>query len=237
MRSADFKRRLVGSAADRYRAAGRFAFYFARSKLAADPVYTAILAQGLIPDRARVLDLGCGQGLLAAWLLAAEECRRAGRWYGGWPEPAQAWSFEGIESWPLEVERARRALGARASVALGDIRSAPFNAADVVVLLDVLHYLDPPSQEAVLSRVRAVLSRGGVLLLRIGDADARLAFKFSNWVDRAALLLRGRGSVRLHCRSARHWIELLEQLGFQTDAIPMSVHTPFANVLLVAQPR
>lgn len=231
------KRRLVAAAAERYRSAGRYARHFARAKLAADPIFTAILEQGLIPDRARILDLGCGQGLLAAWLLAAEECRRAGAWCGAWPEPPRAWSFSGIERLPREVERARSALGARAAVEVGDIRSATFGTADVVVLLDVLHYLDPTSQEAVLAQVRAALSRSGVLLLRIGDASAGLAFGFSNWVDRTVLLLRGRGWVRLYCRPLRRWIELLERLGFRTDAIPMSARTPFANVLLIAHPR
>ena len=42
----------------------------AGGKLRGDPVYAALLAQGLLAGRARVLDLGCGQGLLAAWLLA-----------------------------------------------------------------------------------------------------------------------------------------------------------------------
>lgn len=237
MEPGALKRRLVAATVARYREAGRFARYFARGKLNADPVFTAILALGLIPDRARVLDLGCGQGLLGAWLLAAEASGLAGHWCAAWPEPARDCHFYGIERRPREVQRARLALGARGLVEVADLRAAHYPESDVAVLLDVLHYLDPPAQELVLARVRAALTPAGLLLLRIGDASAGLAFRYSTWVDRAVVALRGQGRAQLHCRSAAHWIELLQRLGFGTDQIPLSEHAPFANVLLVAQPR
>jgi len=237
METRALRRRLVDTAAGRYRSAGRFAYHFARGKLGRDPVFSALLSQGLIRDRARVLDLGCGQGLLACWLIAAGECHRGGDWYCGWPPPPVGCSFRGIELMRRDVARARRALGAVADVEAGDIRTAPFGAADTVVILDVLHYMDARSQEAVLGRVRAALSPDGVLLLRIGDASGGLPFRISRWVDRTMLFLQGHGFVRLHCRPLPEWIGLLEQLGFQTDAIPMRANTPFANVLLVSRPR
>jgi len=233
----DLNQRLVDAAAERYRPAGRFAFHFARAKLAGDPVFAALLARALIPDRAQVLDLGCGQGLLAAWLLAAESAQQSGNWGGTWPQPPTAWRFRGIERAAREVERANRALGSRASVGCGDIRSAEFGDADVVVILDVLHYMELATQEAVIDRVRASLSQAGVLLLRVGDAGAGWPFRLGTWVDRAVLVARGYGATKLHCRPVEDWIELLDRRGFRTDAVPMSANTPFANVLLVARPK
>jgi hypothetical protein len=72
-------------------------------------------------------------------------------------------------------------------------------------------------------------------LLRVGDAGGGLRFHASNWVDQAVLLLRGRGWGSLHCRPLREWQNLLSGLGFNIDTIPMSEHTPFANLLLVAR--
>ena len=231
------KRRLLSVAGERYRSSGRFAYHFARGKLSSDPVYTAILALGLIADKARILDLGCGQGVLAAWLLAAEESRAAGAWCPAWAPPPAGWRFHGVERMSRDVERAHRALGDRVAVQLGDIRSAAFGEADAVIILDVLHYMDREAQEAVLRRVRAALSAGGLLLLRVGDAAGGLPFSISNWVDQIVLLLRGRGLVQLHSRPIPDWIEMLERIGFQTKAMPMSADTPFANVLLVARPQ
>jgi hypothetical protein len=119
----------------------------------------------------------------------------------------------------------------------GDLRSGEFPPADVVVILDVLHYLCAADQESVLRRVRAALSPAGLLLLRIGDAGGGLPFRASNWVDRAVLLLRGQGWGRLHCRSLREWLNLLAELGFNVVTVPMSDQISFANVMLIARPR
>ena len=59
-------------AAARYRPTGRGPYYFARGKLSGDPVFAALLRDGLIKDAARIVDVGCGLGVLAAWLAAAE---------------------------------------------------------------------------------------------------------------------------------------------------------------------
>jgi hypothetical protein len=120
-------------------------------------------------------------------------------------------------------------------VELGDIRRAGFGAADVVVILDVLHFLQRDEQDAVLRRVRAALAGGGVLLLRVGDAAAGLAFRISNWVDWTMALARGHGATRFRCRSVAQWRSALEALQFAVHAEPMSRGTPYANVLLVAR--
>ncbi|MDH4095418.1 MAG: class I SAM-dependent methyltransferase [Betaproteobacteria bacterium] len=213
--------RLVEAASAPYRAAGSFAWHFARGKLGRDPAFRHFLEARLIPEGARLLDLGCGQGLLRALLDAAGEPRLA--------------SYRGFELMARDVERARRALGGDCGVSQGDIRTAPFGSADVVVLLDVLHYLPLADQDAVLARVRAALAPGGTLLLRIGDAGGGLPFLLSNWADWCVACARGHGATRFHCRSVAQWRGALEALGFAVRAEPMSRGTPFANVLLVAR--
>jgi cyclopropane fatty-acyl-phospholipid synthase-like methyltransferase len=136
-----------------------------------------------------------------------------------------------------DVQRARRALGADCGVTQGDIRSRTFGDVDAVVILDVLHYMDDAAQRDVLRRVRAALPDGGLLLLRIGDAASGLRFRYSQWVDRAVMLLRGHAWVKTFCRSLSAWQALLEESGFHVRAIPMSEGTAFANVMLVGHAR
>jgi SAM-dependent methyltransferase len=228
---------LLAAASEPYRAAGRFTYHFARGKLKGDPAFSAILGRGLLSGRTSILDLGCGQGLLAAWLAAAARCWAAGCWPANWPPPPGTVHWHGIELMPRDVERARRALGAAASITLGDIRHVKFGPADAVVVLDVLHYLAFEDQRSLLVRVRAALASPGLLLLRVGDRAGGLRFRLSRWVDRAALLARGHGLRPLHCRSVAQWRSLLQECGFDSESMPMSQGTPFANVMLIAHPR
>jgi len=226
---------LIAAASAPYLAAGRFAWHFARGKLTGDPAFAAILARGLLAGRGRILDLGCGQGLLASWLLTAHAAHRQGRWPQGWPPPPAPEQLSGVDFTAREVAWARAALGEHAHIVLGDIRHVDYVPADAIVILDVLHFMDYAAQETVLKRVRAALSPHGVLLLRVGDAEGGLSFAVSKLVDRIVALLRYRRLPRLNCRPAREWRSLLEQLGFLTEALPMSEGTPFANVLLVGK--
>jgi SAM-dependent methyltransferase len=225
---------LLGRASEPYRRAGRFAYHFARGKLRHDPVFRAILELGLLRGRTHILDLGCGQGVLTAWLRAAASCYQQGLWPPLWPPPPCPRSMRGIELMRSEVARANRALGPACEVTQADIRSAPFGTADAVVILDVLQYMPEASQRDVLQRVRAALPESGVLLLRVGDADAGLRFRITQGSDRVNLLFQGHALVRLHCRGIGRWRELLCECGFDSRPEPMSQGTPFANVLLIA---
>lgn len=218
-----------------YRKAGFFAWRFARGKLGMDPVFRHMLRHGLIAPRARVLDIGCGQGLLASLLKASHQLSLDGGWPRQWaPAPAGA-RVTGIEMMPRDVERARASVGDVAEFVCGDMRHTPFPDADVVVILDVLHYVTVPEQNEVLARVRRALSPGGVLLLRVGDAASRRGFVISQWVDAMVTWVRGHRVLPQFGRTLAEWTAQLESLGFQVHSQPMSQGTPFANVLLVAR--
>lgn len=230
---------LLEQATAPYRPLGKFAWHFARGKLGGDPAFAGLLQRGLIPARARVLDIGCGQGLLAALLGSLTGDSPAERaWPAGWAPPPSGVQVHGIELMPRDVERAQQALGhlgERARFTLGNMCTTEFTPADVVVILDVLHYVDYAAQDDVLRRVREALAPGGALLLRVGDAAAGLPFKISNWVDAVVFFLRGHSSSRLYCRPLGDWQALLQKLGFAVDTVPMHAGTPFANILLVAR--
>jgi SAM-dependent methyltransferase len=229
-------RKLLDGASAPYRAAGHFAYHFARGKLTHDPVFEALLAQGLLSRRAVILDLGCGQGLLAALLLAARAASDSGAWPVHWAPSPQPSVVRGIELGNRQVRRAQRALGCRAEFIAGDVRRVDFGSADVIVILDVLHYMAYADQRAILERAHRALTATGVLLLRVADAAGGVGFALGNLVDRLMLLAGGCGINRLYCRTASEWRALLSATGFDSEIMPMSGGTPFANVLIVAKP-
>jgi SAM-dependent methyltransferase len=229
------KQLLIEKAVSFYLTADKFGRHFVRGKLIFDPMFEALLKQGLIPDNQRLLDLGCGQGILAAWLLAAQELFQAGNWAEDWSPPPKLESIIGIDLMPRDINRAKQALGERIEFKTADVRTVEFGKANVVMLLDVLHYLSPVEQESLLDKIKNSLSDGGVFITRVGDRSAGLPCLYSQWVDLMASFLRGHRLPRLYCRSIVEWMSLLTAMGFRVQAFPMSEGTLFSNTLLVAK--
>ncbi len=237
---AAFTRKLISLAAEPYKPAGLYTWFFAKGKLGGDPAFTYLLSTGLLSGRSRILDIGCGQGLLASWLLTAKACAARGEWPADWPPAPQASYVRGIELMAHDVDRANQALApavraGQAEFVRADMCSADFGQADQVVILDVLHYVPIAAQDDVLQRVRQSLRPGGLLLLRVGDAAAGLRFSISNWVDHVVTRLRGHRLGTLYCRPVDDWKIALQRLGFEVETQALSQGTPFANVLLIGR--
>ena len=231
-------RRLHEKASAPYRQAGKFGWHFARGKLGRDPAFRGMLERRLIGARhGRILDIGSGQSLTASLLTEAAAMQAAGHWPAGWPATPARIEYTGIELMPKDVARAQAAIGhfePTPRILCADMCSAALPACDLVVILDVLHYVDHAAQEGVLQRVHQALSPGGRLLLRVGDAGSTRGFAISQWVDRTVTRVRGHRVSPTWGRTLVEWKALLQRLGFAVQSIPMSQGTPFANVLLVA---
>ena len=225
---------LIATATRPYGRAGRYAYRFARGKLRYDPVFQAVLKHGLLPKRGRLLDLGCGLGLLLALLSQARSQYQAGQWFAGWPTPPPNLQLSGVELEPWKVAAATQALGDKATIRQGDIRNIELPQCAGIVILDVLYYLNAAEQRQVLQRIASALQPGGVLLLREGDTAGRLRFHITRLVERLCCLSRGQGWLPFHYRSAKEWVKLLQELGFSVESLPMSHGTPFANSLFRA---
>lgn len=236
---------LVVAAASRYRDVGAFAWRFASGKLTRDPLFATLLRTGAIPDAACLVDLGCGQGLLATWLHAAADAWRSddsrARWPSSWPAPPKVATYLGVDQSRREIARAKRAMPPFARVFRGDVSKlgmTMLDRCDVVTLLDVLQYLDAGSQERLMAAIATSLPPWGVVVLRIGDGRAWSSFA-SDAVDLVVCALRGHPRWRMHRRPLASWQALLEGHGFVVEVLHderESRRRPgaFANVLLRA---
>jgi SAM-dependent methyltransferase len=235
------KKRLLNLATAPYRAVGHVHYHWARGKLGHDPFFAVLADAQIIPDHAHVIDIGCGRGLLAAWLLAAETLYRDRAWStesAPQTAPPVGLSFYGVDLVQREVDCGNSALrplfGERVQLALGDMRTVSLEGASVVAILDVLHYVPYADQDQLLDRIRAALPAGGVLITRVGNAGSGWRFRFSQFVDRCMALKQGHRLPRMWCRPVSEWVSALESRGFVVSTRPMSQGTPFANVMIAA---
>jgi uncharacterized protein (DUF2062 family)/trans-aconitate methyltransferase len=230
-------RDLIEETAYRYLGSGMFHWEFVRGKLRYDPVYLQILRQGLLPPEGRLLDLGCGRGILLSLLLTARaryDRHERGLYPQGWPPPPIL-ELHGIETGFKTASAARAALGDQARIDIADLRDAELPPSRAVLLLDVLHYLPAEVQEDLLRRIAGALEPGGLLLIRDADAGAGWRFTATRIQERTCALARRHWKQRFHYRSAAEWSRLLESSGFAVDLQPMGMGTPYGNVLLTAR--
>lgn len=196
----------------------RATYHYVVSKLRRDPATRAVADLGPLGD---VLDLGCGRGHLALYLLERGVARSV---------RAFDWDEE-------KIALAQRAgAGLDASFAALDVRQTDADPADTVLLIDVLHYLDPAAQDALLDRAADLVKPGGRLVVRDATAGGGWRSAFTLLVEWISMLVRFNRGEHIALRDvARDVVPVLEKKGLRCTVSPCWAGTPFANVLLVAR--
>jgi uncharacterized protein (DUF2062 family) len=210
---------LLEEAAARYRGLHpRYAVY-ARLKYRLDPVYRSILP--LLPPGSLLVDLGTGLGMLPVAAVLLGEGRRA----------------HGIEWDAGKVAAGRHAAAGIEGLTLvdGDARTAALPTAEVVTLVDMLHYYDADTQRALLRRCREALAPGGRLIIREGDGERRGGAAWTRWVEAAMVRWGWNRGPMVRFRPARELRADLESLGLvvRVDEVAGRAHP--GNVLFVAE--
>jgi uncharacterized protein (DUF2062 family)/2-polyprenyl-3-methyl-5-hydroxy-6-metoxy-1,4-benzoquinol methylase len=206
---------LARAAADRYVTTSITAWEFARGKLRGDPVYREVLLGGWLPSGGRLLDIGCGQGLMLALLAEAKRFDR----------------LVGVELRPHRARLARAALGSDAEIIESDARTLSAGTARVVLLFDVLHMMPRPDQDALLGAAVRALEPGGMIVVREADASAGWRFQAVRFGNRLTALTSGAWRQTFAFRTLDEWRDCFSRHGLEVRAAPAGEGTPFANHL------
>jgi SAM-dependent methyltransferase len=217
--------RTIEEAARPYLETGVRHWEFVRGKLRHDPLYLMIHERLESRRGGTVLDLGCGVGIALSLLDAQERI-------AGAPDASPRRDLLGVDHNVAVVRVAGAALDGRARIEVSDLAAFEPPAADVVLLLDVLHYLDAAAQERILAAACRALRPGGLLLLREPDAAGGRQFLMTRGAERAMAILRGHLRQRFHYRSGAEWLALVRSCGLDVTVTNASRGTPFANVLI-----
>jgi 2-polyprenyl-3-methyl-5-hydroxy-6-metoxy-1,4-benzoquinol methylase len=174
----------------------------------------------MLTDEGRILDVGCGFGLFAA--------------YFGQTHPRR--SIVGVDPSARRIGMARDVaakLGLRQhSFIVGDVRDAtlegPF---DAIYVLDVMHHLPREDQEQVLERFRTLLAPGGMLIIKDITTEPRFGLLFTELLDRVMV----GWSEPLAYRHHHEWAEMLSGLGFKVRMVRVPDILPYPHVVIAAR--
>ncbi len=173
----------------------------------------------LLPDVGRILDVGCGFGLFAA--------------YFGQMHPGR--QIVGIDPNARRVELARHVAGAlglaRHKFHAGDVRTATLERTfDAAYVLDVMHHIPRADQFPVLMRLHGLLAPGGVLLIKDITTEPPFGLLFTRVLDRLMVGLEEPLAYRHH----REWGEMLVTLGFKVRIVRVPDILPYPHVVIAA---
>lgn len=171
-----------------------------------------------LPERGRVLDIGCGFGLFALY----------------YAQRSQARSIVGIDLSERRIATARRAaseLGLdNARFEIGDARGIqkldPF---DAVYVLDVLHHVPPDVVPNLIHAVHAALPVGGVFVVKELDTQPRWQRVFAHALDLAMS-----PSSPPHYWAQEDMAAALTRAGFSVKRHVLIDYLPYPHVLFIA---
>ena len=173
----------------------------------------------LLTDEGRILDVGCGFGLFAAYFGQTHPRRRI---IGLDPDARRVGIARAVAS--------RLALHDHEFV-VGDVRDAPLRGPfDAAYVLDVMHHLPEDDQLRVLERLRGLLVPGGMLLVKDITTEPRSGLLFTEALDR---LMVG-WSEPLAYRHHREWGAMLASIGFRVRMVRVPDVLPYPHVVIAA---
>jgi SAM-dependent methyltransferase len=181
---------------------------YVRAKVRIDPVYAAVFERiGGSTDP--VLDVGCGVGVLAAYLRAR-----------GFAAP-----IRGIDHDERKIAVAARVVQ-DATFEVADARSA-IATSGTVVLLDLLHYFRSDDQAALL----ASAANATTVIIRDAVRDGSWRYRLTYAQEAFSRAVRWLRAERLHFLTREEIVRPFAK--FDAEVVPLYGRTPFNNYLFV----
>jgi SAM-dependent methyltransferase len=187
-------------------------------KLLCDPVYRAVEAE-LRGSHLPLLDVGCGIGLLASCLRSC-----------GHRAP-----IHGVDYDARKIRMARRVMRDEPAVRfeIGDARSPLPEHSGNVTILDILQYLRPEQQTALLDAAAARVAPGGRLILRSALRAENWRFRLTQFTDRFSRLTAWMPESPVSYPTRETFTTPLAAAGLSGRIEPLSGRLPFHNFLFV----
>jgi|SRR3989344_1285268 len=166
----------------------------------------------IVPKKAKVLDLGCGEGVLTSF-LAKEEGR----------------DVVGVD---LNKKRIRKSDRKNLKFEYGDATKYPIKDVDTVILSDSLHHINQSSHLDLLTKISKNLKKGNLLLIK--DVDTSQVIR-SNLTRLWDFILYPEDKIYFY--NAKELKKIISNLGFNVEVRYVSKTFPGSTTLYICTKR
>jgi SAM-dependent methyltransferase len=204
-----------------FKGRGAWTAFFTRVKLRICPL---LAVEARLPDAGRILDLGCGNGFFAGIMTLGSPRR----------------TITGFDLDPKKIAVARETFKGRPGLefSVGDLLAADYPAADIVTIIDVLYLIPFEAQEAILSKCRAALPRGGLLAVKDMDTRPRWKLAWNTMEETVAVKIIGFTlGERFYFQNREAFAALLRRVGFDVEIVPLHKGYWYPHILYLARKK
>lgn len=169
-----------------------------------------------IPSEARVLDVGCGYGLLANFIALKNEKR----------------SVIGTDFSYSRITIASTTIKNRKNINFikSDLNELDYTSYQTVAFHDVLHHFPYNIQDELLKRIYKQIKFGGIVLIK--ELDNRPVWKYCISYMLDTILYLGDS---IFYRSKEQWQNTFRKIGFNVKTVPLYRDTILSSILYVCK--
>ena len=179
-----------------------------------------------VPKSGKVLDVGCGHGLLAMEMALSE------------PNRSVLATDHDVARIALATQAGKGITNLKFEVSTGSpVADGTF---DAIMMIDFLHYFSPEQQDAMIAKAYANLQPGGWLLAREVNQQGGLISKLNQFYEKMATLTGFtqsntiKAKENLSFKSQSDWEAKFAEHGFKVRSEPCSSPI-FADILYVCE--
>lgn len=159
--------------------------------------------ESLIPDKGLIIDIGCGTGILANFLVLKSDKRRV----------------IGTDLDERRIESAKKTImGKDIEFYVKDIGDLEIKDCDAITIYDVIHHISPEIQLSLLKQCYSKLKKGGILLIKDVDKKPMLKYAFVRTLDQLTNLMHTTLG-KLNFVKSKKMAKILKSIGFEVEVI------------------